>query len=378
MTTARIEAPAIPQMSRLGRPYSLLMVTTVTMLVVGLTMILSASSVEAFKRYGSSFLFFNRQILGAALGIAAMLVMSRTDYRKLHRFAGPLMGLTIALLVAVLVPGVGLSRAGSSRWLALGPITVQPSEMAKLAVVLFTAHVLERKGRKIRDFKEMALPVLLVLGIVGMLIMAQPDMGTTVIVGACGFVVIYLAGARGLHIAALSATSILGAAALSLNAGYRQARVKAFLNPWADPLNAGYQNIQGQIALGSGGIFGVGLGASRQKWSYIPNAHTDFIFAIIGEELGLVGTLSVLLLFVFFIYLGIRIAKKAPDRFGMLLAGGITGWIGIQALVNMAAVAGMLPITGVPLPLISFGGSSLVLTMAAIGILLSIARRGRA
>ncbi|MCA1839168.1 MAG: FtsW/RodA/SpoVE family cell cycle protein, partial [Actinobacteria bacterium] len=158
---------------------------------------------------------------------------------------------------------------------------------------------------------------------------------------------------------------------------YRRARIGSFLNPWADPLNSGYQNIQGQIALGTGRLFGLGLGASRQKWSYVPNAHTDFIFAILGEEMGLIGTLGVLLLFVFFLYLGVRIARKAPDRFGFLLAGGITGWIGLQALINMAAVAGLVPITGVPLPLISFGGSSLVFTMAGIGVLLSVAQRGR-
>ena len=189
--------------------------------------------------------------------------------------------------------------------------------------------------------------------------------------------VLYLAGARMRHLGALVSVGSVAAAGLIFTQGYQRARFASYLHPWADPLKGGYQIIQGQIALGSGGWFGVGLGASRQKWSYVPNAHTDFIFAILGEELGLIGTLVVLAAFGFFCYLGIRIAREAPDRFGLLVAGGITAWIGIQAVINIGAVTGMLPITGVPLPMISFGGTSLVLTMAAIGILLSIARRGR-
>jgi cell division protein FtsW len=196
--------------------------------------------------------------------------------------------------------------------------------------------------------------------------------------GGCALAVVFLAGTRIRHVSAVVTTALLGVGALIAAEGYRRARLFSFLDPWADPLNTGYQTIQGQIALGSGGLFGVGLGASRQKWSYVPHAHTDFIYAIIGEELGLIGTLAVLFLFVFLVYLGIRTARRAPDRFGMLLAGGITAWIGIQALINMGAVTGMLPITGVPLPLISFGGSALVFTLAGIGILLSIARRGEA
>lgn len=348
------------------------------MTMVGLLMILSASSVEAYKRYGSSFLFFNKQAIGAVIGMVAMFLLSRVDYHVIRRIATPLMLMTLVLLVLVLVPGLGVSRGGSSRWIPLGPLQFQPSELAKLALVIYIAHILERKGKRIIDPKEMALPALPIVGLTGLLVVAQPDLGTAIICCACAFVVIYLSGARLRHLAVLSTAGLLGAVMLGYTESYRRARFLSFLNPWADPLNTGYQNIQGQIALGSGGLFGLGLGASRQKWSYVPNAHTDFIYAILGEEAGLAGTLLVLLLFVFFLYLGVRIAKKSPDRFGMLLAGGITSWIVLQGLINMAAVAGLLPITGVPLPMISFGSSSLVFTMAGIGILLSVARRGRA
>lgn len=362
---------------RLGNPFALLTATSLLMLVIGLAMILSSSSVEAFQNRGNSFFFFNRQVFGTALGVAVMLVLARLDYRKLRIFARPLMLLSIALLVAVLIPNVGKTAGGSSRWLELGPFNLQPSELAKLALVFFTAHVLERKGRKIADFKELMLPVFATLGIVALLIMAQPDLGTTLVCSAIVLVIVYLAGARAKHLFLLGTGGIFLTFALIMSESYRRARLFSFLDPWADPLNAGYHTIQGQIALGSGGFLGLGLGASRQKWSYVPNAHTDFIFAILGEELGLLGTLFILVLFAFFIYLGVRIARKAPDRFGFLVAGGITGWIGVQALINMGAVTGILPITGVPLPLISFGGSSLVFTMAAIGVLLSIARTRR-
>jgi len=306
-----------------------------------------------------------------------MAILARIDHTKLRRWARPFLTVCIIGLFAVLIPGVGATRGGSSRWLVAGPFNIQPSEVAKLALILFSAHVLELKGRRIREGREMAVPVLPAAGLVCLLVIAQPDLGTAVICGAAVFFVLYLAGARFKHLAMMGSFALMSVAVLALNEGYRRARVFSFLNPWADPLNTGYHTIQGQIALGSGGFFGVGLGASRQKWSYVPNAHTDFIFAILGEELGLAGTLFVIAMFALMIYLGIRIARAAPDRFGTLLAGGITGWLGIQTLINIGAVSGLLPITGVPLPLISYGGSSLVLTMAGIGILLSVARRSR-
>lgn len=365
------ERPTVPQ-------YPLLIVTTAGMLLVGLLMILSSSHVAAFEQKGSSFWFFNRQIVGAVLGICAAIVLSRIDYHLLRKVAAPAVVVVVFLLLLVLMPGIGTSRSGSSRWLPIGPFNIQPSEMAKLVLVLYAAHVLERKRNRIARFKELVVPVLPWAGLVSLLVVIQPDLGTAVICASCVLIVMFLAGARTRHMTGIVGVGMITAVALAFSEGYRRARVWTFLNPWADPGGAGWQPIQGQIALGSGGWFGVGLGASRQKWSYVPNAHTDFIYAIVGEELGLAGTLGVLALFVFFIYWGIRTARKAPDRFGFLLAGGITGWLGIQALINMGAVTGLLPITGVPLPLISYGGSSVLFTLAGVGILLGIARRGRA
>lgn len=360
------------------RPQLLLLLTCLLMVSIGLVMVLSASSIQSYKQYGSSFAYFYRQIFGVVVGVVAMVVMARTDYHKLRGVARPLLGVTIVLLAAVLVPGVGTIRGGASRWLLMGPLSVQPSEIAKIALIIFAAHVLEGKGRHILDPRQVAVPLLPATSLVAFLIIAQPDLGTTIMCAASVAAVLFLSGARLRHVGLLCLVGLLLVMSLAMSQSYRRDRIMSFLNPWADPLNTGYHVIQGQIALGSGGLFGVGLGASRQKWSYVPSVHTDFIYAIIGEELGLAGTLTVLVLFVFLLYLGTRIAKKAPDRFGFLVAGGITAWIGLQALTNMAAVSGLLPITGVPLPLISFGSSSLVVTMAAIGILISIGRRSRA
>ena len=381
MTSATAGAPPAASRPRLGRvfdkPHLPLLLTCLALVSIGLVMILSASSIQAYSRFGTSFSYFNRQMVGFGLGLFAMAVMARSDYRKLRPLSRPLLAFNVALLVAVIMPGLGSTRGGSSRWLIMGPVSIQPSEMAKLTLILFAASVLEAKGVKIRDPRELAIPVLPMTGLIALLVVAQPDLGTTIILGGSVLVVLFLAGARLPHIGLLSLGGLISVVVLAFTRSYRRERVFSFLNPWADPWDSGYQVIQGQIALGSGGFFGLGLGASRQKWSYVPNAHTDFIYAIVGEELGLAGTLTVLLLFVLLLYLGIRIARQAPDRFGMLLAGGITGVIGMQALINMGAISGLLPITGVPLPLISFGSSSLVLTMASVGVLLSIAKRGK-
>jgi cell division protein FtsW len=378
--TPAVEPQAPSRAPRRHRPpatYRLLFATTLALVGMGLVMVLSASSVESFATYGSSFLFFRKQLLGAALGMAAMVFFAHCDYRRLRGLVRPLFWLTLAGLCAVLVPGIGVSGGGSSRWLAFGPLSIQPSELAKLALILLAAHTLERKGRWVGDLRELTMPLMPLAGVACLLVLMQPDLGTCIIALASVGVVMYLAGARLRHLTGILAGG--GAAGLLylMTKGYQRARFASYLHPWADPLKGGYQIIQGQIALGSGSLFGVGLGNSRQKWSFLPNAKTDFIFAIIGEELGLVGALIVLAAFAFFLYLGIRTAREAPDRFGFLVAGGITAWIGIEALINIGAVTGLLPITGVPLPLISFGGTSLVVTLTGIGVLLSIARRGR-
>jgi cell division protein FtsW len=363
--------------TRLSRPSVLITLTCVALLGLGLIMILSASSVAAFTAYGSSYKFFFRQLMWAGIGVVAFIVMSRLDYKRLKGTGYLLYAIAAGLLVAVLIPGVGITIGGSSRWIGLGPLTFQPSELAKLALILFAADVFSRKQESLLDDPwHTVLPMVPALGGLGLLVMMQPDLGTTLLLGSIGLSMLFIAGAPLRYVAPLGLLGMGLAVAGSMTADYRRARVFAFLDPWADPLNTGYQTIQSLIALGSGGWFGVGLGASRQKWSYIPNAHTDFIFAILGEEMGLFGTLVVIGMFAFLAYLGLRVARRAPDRFGMLVAAGITVWITVQAMVNIGAVTSLLPITGVPLPLVSFGGSSLVILLAACGILTNIARQG--
>lgn len=357
------------------RTYYLMTSITAILLGFGLVMILSASSVSSYTQYGSSFMFFQRQVMWAVIGVAAMFVASRIDYHRWRGLGWIVLLATIGGLVLVLHPSFGTRVGGSSRWLGFGSMRIQPSEIAKLALLLVAADVVVRKNGRMTTLREVILPLGVLVAIVGGLIMLQPDLGTTLIVAAIVFVVIFVGGLPLPLIAGLGVVGVLGAGGMALAEGYRRARIFAFLNPFADPLNSGYQAVQSLIALGSGGFFGVGLGASRQKWLYVPNAHTDFIFAILGEELGLIGTMMVIGLFVGFAYIGVRTARRAPDAFGRLVAIGVTTWIVGQAIVNMGAVTGLLPITGVPLPLVSFGGSALVVSLIGIGILANIARQ---
>jgi len=356
----------------------LLLVALVAVLnMIGLVMILSASSVEALRDHGSSWLYFNRQLIWVGGGAVVFLVSTRIDFRVWRRLAVPLLALSGVLLFLVLIPGVGISVYGSSRWLGFGQLRMQPSELAKLALLIFSADLLARRAGRIADTRLTLRPVLAVLGVVVLLLMKQPDLGTTLVTGSIVFAVLFVAGIPLVPMTTVAAVGAAGVLFLSLSADYRRARVTAFLDPWADPLNTGYQSLQSMVGLASGGIFGLGLGASRAKWGFLPNAHTDFIFAIIGEELGLLGAALVVGLFCALGWVGVRIALRAPDRFGMLMAAGITTWFMVQAFVNIGAVIAVLPITGVPLPFVSFGGSSLLVSMAAAGMLANIARQAK-
>ena len=357
------------------RSYYLTVTVTGILLGFGLVMILSASSVSSFTRYGSSFLFFKRQLVWAVLGVGAMFIASRIDYRRWRSMGWIMLLVALGGLVLVLHPAFGTRVGGASRWLGFGSMRVQPSELAKLALLLVAADVCVRKQGKMTTLRELVLPLGVLSAIVAALIMLQPDLGTTLIIAMILCVVIFVGGVPLPLLGTVGVMGGIGAIGLAFAEGYRRARLFSFLNPFRDPLNAGYQSVQSLIALGSGGLFGVGLGASRQKWLYVPNAHTDFIFAILGEEIGLFGTLIVIGLFVAFAYLGIRIARRAPDPFGRLVATGVTAWVVGQGIVNMGAVTGLLPITGVPLPLVSFGGSALVISLAGIGIMANIARQ---
>jgi cell division protein FtsW len=345
--------------------------------VIGLVMVLSASSDEAMLRGSSPWLYFERQLLWVAVGTVSLVTFAAIDYRHWRRWGLPFVVVVIGLLVAVCLPGVGIVVSGSRRWLGVGSWQFQPSELAKLAVVLFAADLLTRRADRMHDTRFTFRPIALVLVVVSALIMKQPDMGTTVIVVGIGAAILWVAGAPPRTL--LNAGAVFGAFAglLGVLAPYRLHRLLSFLHPERDKTNTGYQAVQARVGMATGRFFGVGLGAGREKTGYLPNAHTDFIFAVIGEEVGLVGCLVVVLLFVGFVLLGVRAAARAPDRYGTLLAAGITAWVVLQALVNVGAVVGLLPVTGVPLPFVSFGGSSTVIAMAGVGMLANVAKQGR-
>jgi cell division protein FtsW len=281
------------------------------------------------------------------------------------------------LLVVVLVPGVGVEVSGSQRWIGAGILRFQPSELAKLALLLYVAEIASRRGRDIGDWRRVVKPVLVVLGGFGFLVMREPDLGSAIVLGMITIAILVAAGTRPRHLAVIGIGTVSLVTLLAFAEPYRRARMLTFLHPFSDQTNEGYQIAQSLIAIGSGGWTGVGLGASRAKWNFLPNAHTDFIFAIIAEELGLLGGILVLAMFGAFAVLGIRTAARAADRFGALLAVGITTWVVGQAVINVGAVCGLLPITGIPLPFISFGGTALITTMFGVGVLANIARHGR-
>jgi len=350
----------------------LLVVPVVMLLIIGLGAMLSASSVVSIRETGDHLFYIKRQVLWVGLGIAAFVVTSRLPYRIYERLAVPIYVLAMAALVATLA--FGDVRGGARRWIELGPVTLQPSEFAKLATVIVLAAILVKKGPLLRQIGHFLVPVVVILGTVAALLLAQPDFGTALLIGGAAFAVMIASTAP---IGFLAGVATLGGALAVFGAmasNYRRDRITGFLDPFADPLDTGHQAVQSLVALGTGGWFGVGLGASRARWSFLPNAHTDFIFAIIGEETGFVGGSLVIVLFALFGYIGIRVALRAPDLFGRLLAVGIVAWLSLQALVNIGGVVGALPITGVPLPFVSSGGNAMLVNLAAVGILVNIAR----
>jgi cell division protein FtsW len=374
-TGSRAKHPDQPARRRAVPPgFVLLFAVVVVLNLIGLVMVLSASSVTALHSEGSSYYYFERQLLWLAIGSVLFVIALRTDYHRLRVLAWPLLLGCVGLLVVVLLPGIGSNVNGSSRWIGVGTFGIQPSEFAKLGILIFSADLLARRAAWIEDTRVTLRPVMVAFCALALLIMLQPNLGTTIVIASITFSILFVAGVPMRPLVGWGTAGTFAACVAAMGQSYRRARVLAFLHPWDDRLNTGYQTIQSQVSLASGGLFGLGLGASRAKWGFLPYAHTDFIFAIIGEELGLFGALLVVLLFVALAFLGVRAAVHAPDAFGRLLAIGITTWISVQAFVNIGAVIGVLPITGVPLPFISFGGSSVLATMAASGILLNVAR----
>lgn len=355
---------------------SLVLGTTAALLILlGVVMVLSAASVQDLRVHGDAWHHVRRQVIWIVLGTTGLLAMLRVDYRRLRRAASPVLIVTLILLVLVFVPGVGIEANGSSRWIGIGALTLQPSEMAKLAMILYGAMLLSSGDRDIGDFQQTQLPMMVVLGLVGGLVYAEPDMGTAAVLVAIGASLLFFAGLRMILVVGGGALALGVLAALSMTAGYRRDRLLSLFDPWNDPLVTGWQAIQAGVAMSNGGIWGMGLGASRAKWGFLPYAQTDFIFAIVAEELGFVVSVLVVLAFLAIGLVGLRTAFRAPDQFGQLLAAGITTWIVLQAYVNIGAVLGLLPITGIPLPFLSYGGSSMVFTMTAYGVLLNIARQ---
>ncbi|MGM0501658.1 MAG: putative lipid II flippase FtsW [Bacillota bacterium] len=347
----------------------------VSLMGFGIIMVFSATSVTAYQSYNDSFYFLKKQVIWVAISLAVMFVLMRIDYRRwFNKSWKPIAYLAISIILLVLVLLIGTEINGARRWIRLPGVALQGSEIAKLGMVMFTAWYLDKSKDRISNFIVGLLPLLIVLGVVCALILLEPDLGTTAVIGATCFVMLFAAGARMLHLGSLVAMSLPGVIYAMLSEPYRRKRIFAFLDPWQDPQETGFHIIQSLYALGSGGLFGVGLGRSRQKFFYLPEPGTDFIFSVLGEELGLVGAAVVIGLYFLLAWRGLMIALRAQDMLGSMLAVGITTMITLQAVVNIGVVTGSLPVTGITLPFISYGGSSLVFMAVGIGILLNISR----
>jgi len=337
----------------------------------GVVMIFSASAIVSHEKFDSSYLFLTKQLIWTVMGVFLMLALVRVDYNKLQKFSRPLMVFSLSLLVLVLL----IDRGEIKRWLKFGMLSFQPSEMAKFCLILYVADVLDRKGSKLQDLKKGLLPVLILTAIFLMLIYVEPDLGTVVILGLVILAMLFMGGVRLSHLLSLLLLSVPLLYFATFHVGYRRERILTFLNPWADAQRIGYQVIQALLALGSGGFFGEGLGASKAKLFFLPEPYTDFIFSIIGEELGFLGASLIVFLFVLIAWRGLRIATRAPNQFGNLLAAGITFLITFQAVLNISIVTACLPTKGITLPFLSYGGSSLVFSLIGVGILLNISRQ---
>jgi cell division protein FtsW len=353
-----------------------LVIVVGSLVVIGLVMVLSASSVEAQRESGSSLSYFFRQSLWTVIGLVAFAVTSRIDYRRWRAVIPVLLAVSFVLLLAVLLPGFGVQVNGARSWLAIGPMSFQPAELMKLAILLYSADLLARRARHMADPRLTLYPVLMVVGATAFVMMLQPDLGSTIVIVGIAFGVLFVSGVPLGRLTAWCTAAGFAGTLLAFSAKYRRDRLLSFLNPTNSATSAGYQLNQSLTGIATGGLFGVGLGESKAKWGFLPNAHTDFIYAVIAEELGLVGALVVLLLFVSLAMLGVKTALEAPDRFGCYLAAGITAWLLAQAFVNIGGVVGLLPITGLTLPFVSFGGSSLLVTLATTGMLVNIAGTG--
>ncbi|MHB8439086.1 MAG: putative lipid II flippase FtsW [Acidimicrobiales bacterium] len=346
--------------------------------VLGLVMVMCASAYTSLQIYGSAWYIAERQILWMGVGTVVLWGCTRVDYTRWRRFKGVMLLASFGLLVAVFVPGIGAAAvSGSSRWIGFGMLRVQPSEFMKLALAVFAADLLTRRAHQMGEARRVVGPLIVIMAAAALLLLKQPDMGTAIVIVCITFGLLFAADAPASAVFKTLGVTVFAGVVFSLAEPYRRARLLSFLHPFSHAQGSGYQVVQSLVGLGSGGMFGLGLGGGTQQWGLLPNAHTDFIFSVIGEDTGLLGAVVVLMLFLGLGWCGLRAAARAPDRFGALLAVACTVWITSQAVINIGTVIGGLPVTGIPLPFISFGGSSLVVTMAAAGILMNIAAHER-
>lgn len=359
-----------------GRRFAFLLVIVAMLLIIGLGAMLSASSVISISANSDQFRLFTKQVMWVGLGLGALVIAAFVPYGIWQRVALPLFVAVVAGLVLTIF--IGDERGGAVRWIVVGPITIQVAEFAKFAVISLLAAVLTRKGELVSDIRHVVVPVGVILGTVSLLLLAQPDFGSMLLVVTPAFIMLAASMVPLRFVFGLGALGVLAMSGLAMSADYRKDRLLSFLDPFAQPKGLGLQAVQSMVALGTGGFFGVGLGQSRARWSWLPNAHTDFIFAIIGEETGFAGAIIVVTLFALLAAVGVSIAYRAPDMYGRLLAIGIVAWLTVQALVNIGGVVAVLPITGVPLPFISSGGNAMLVNLFAIGVLLSITRASHA
>jgi len=351
-----------------------LVIVVFALTLLGIAMVFSASGMRALDTLDDPRYFLAWQSVWAVIGLAGMLVAARVDYHRYRAVALPLLALSVALLVLVLVPGVGTRAGGAARWLRAGPVGLQPAELAKLALILYLAAWLSSRRERVTSAQVMIAFLAISASVAG-LVFAEPDLGTAIVVAAIALAMYFVAGARLRVFGALALLAVVLGLAAAAAQPYRLQRILTFLDPWSDPRGAGFQTIQSLYGLALGGVFGEGLGAGREKFGFLPAPYTDSIFAVLGDELGLAGTLGVILLFLVIAYRGVRIALRAPDPTGALIASGVTVWIVFQAWVNMGVVASLVPMTGITLPFISYGGSSLCVGLIAMGILLNVGRQ---
>ncbi|NOY52467.1 MAG: putative lipid II flippase FtsW [Deltaproteobacteria bacterium] len=352
----------------------ILMADVLFLCVLGVVMVYSASAYMAMDLYHDEYFFLKREMIFALLGLCGMFLAANFNYVHLRYFVFPFLGLCLFLMILVLIPGIGVKVGGAQRWLQVGGVKFQPSEMTKLGLILYMAHSLKKKEGKIKDFAYGFTPYVVILGVFFMLMLLQPDLGTAVSLAAVVMLMLFMAGTRLRYLFSLVLVSIPLLYVLIMGAAYRRRRFMAFLHPWKDAAGAGFQIIQSFLAIGSGGVIGTGLAQGHQERLFLPEPHTDFIFAIIGEELGFIGAVIVVAAFAIFLYRGMLIALRSVDPFGRYLALGLTGMVSIQALLNLSVVVGLLPTKGLTLPLLSYGGSSLLMTFIGVGILLNISK----